>query len=240
MALNGHAHAQQQLVRTETGPIRAPGIERRRGALRGMADMNDHAVPPANADAWFAEQFTASARTMWCIALSIVGHRATAEDVVQEAAVIALGKLHEFTPGTNFNAWLARIVRFVALNHARKRHRDRAGIGDVDALDHVPGVHSTHGVAASIVNGRGELHRDQSSFDDDLTTALGTLEPIARACLLLRTVLNLPYREIAAALDLPEGTAMSHVHRSRQALRSMLCDRAHAAMRGTKDDTRRA
>jgi DNA-directed RNA polymerase specialized sigma24 family protein len=40
--------------------------------------------------------------------------------------------------------------------------------------------------------------------------------------LLLRTVEKLSYAEIAALMDMPEGTAMSHVHRSKMALRERL------------------
>ncbi len=55
-----------------------------------------------------------------------------------------------------------------------------------------------------------------------LSQALGMLDETARACLLMRTVMGMSYQEIAAALDVPEGTAMSHVHRSRQSLRTTL------------------
>ena len=52
--------------------------------------------------------------------------------------------------------------------------------------------------------------------------ALAALAETARAALLLRTVLELDYATIARLLDIPEGTAMSHVHRSREALRRAL------------------
>ena len=48
------------------------------------------------------------------------------------------------------------------------------------------------------------------------------MEETARACLLLRTLQDMPYREIALALDIAEGTAMSHVHRARMAMRERL------------------
>ena len=74
----------------------------------------------------------------------------------------------------------------------------------------------------SPITGTGELAIDQKSFDDQVLAALHTLEDTARACLLLRTVEGMPYREISVALDIPEGTAMSHVHRSRQSMRRIL------------------
>ena len=59
-------------------------------------------------------------------------------------------------------------------------------------------------------------------FDDDLLRALGGLDETARGCLLMRVVMDMPYKEIALAMDVPEGTAASHVHRARAALRGAL------------------
>ena len=72
------------------------------------------------------------------------------------------------------------------------------------------------------VNGNGELAPDQSAFDDRVLAGLHELSEPQRACLLLRTVLDLSYREVASTLEIPEGTAMSHVHRARQTLREKL------------------
>lgn len=142
--------------------------------------------------------------------------------------MIALGKLEQFDPQTNFLAWMARIVRFVALNHGRRRAGQTPV--DPDTLDRAAGslhLASSPRLASATadkptLNGQGDLLQDQDAFDDHVLAALNHLEPGARACLLLRVVLNMPYREIARALDMAEGTAMSHVHRARLALRDML------------------
>jgi RNA polymerase sigma-70 factor (ECF subfamily) len=180
----------------------------------------------------FAEAFTESSRTLWCIAAGVLGNRDAADDVLQDAAMIALNKLEQFDPDTSFTAWTGRIVRYVALNHARRRQRTRATAMDPVTLDAV--TPNRDGAVTSAADGRGQLLPDQECFDDDVLNALGGLEEIARACLLLRTVLELPYREIALALDIPEGTAMSHVHRSRRVMRERLRDRATGAV-GCKD-----
>ena len=61
--------------------------------------------------------------------------------------------------------------------------------------------------------------------------ALGRLEETARACLLLRVVLDLPYQEISRSLGIPQGTAMSHVHRARRAMASLLAGSTSEAPR---------
>lgn len=136
---------------------------------------------------------------------------------MQEAAVIALGKLGEFTPGTSFVAWMGQIVRFVALNRARRRE---AAPVEPEALDRAAG--GTAPPAPLALGPKGQLDPDQLHFDDRLSKGLATLSETARACLLLRTVEGLDYDEISAALGIPPGTAMSHVHRARAQLRKAL------------------
>jgi RNA polymerase sigma-70 factor, ECF subfamily len=175
----------------------------------------------------FASRFTACSRTLWCIAAAILNDRTQAEDVLQEAALIALRKLDQFDPDTAFVAWMGQIVRYVALNHARRRTNARTVPVDPGRLDEV--VARIEPGPAGTVGGRGEVAADRAGFDDELLAALNELPEDARACLLLRTVLDMPYREIARVLDVPEGTAMSHVHRARAALRARLADRTPAS-----------
>ena len=168
----------------------------------------------------FERSYTECAGLLWTLAAAVVGRRAEVEDVVQEACGIALGKLGEFEPGTSFSAWMASIVRFTALNHARAQRR-RRGAEELEPER----LWESPEIGADVpVDARGSLAADQHAFDDALARALATLAPLARACLLLRTVRELEYREIAALLSIPEGTAMSHVHRSRTALRALLSE----------------
>ncbi len=166
-----------------------------------------------------ARGYDAAARTLWCVAAGVLGRRDGAEDVLQESVMIALTKLETFDRATNLTAWLARIVRYVALNHARRHRRQAATPGDalLESRSIAPAPR-----AASPIRSDGVLNQDQSSFDDHVVAALDELDETPRACLLLRTTLDLPYREIARVLDIPEGTAMSHVHRARHSLGSRL------------------
>jgi RNA polymerase sigma-70 factor (ECF subfamily) len=68
----------------------------------------------------------------------------------------------------------------------------------------------------------GQLSSNQQAFDDDVVQALGGIEDERRVCLLLRVVHDLSYEEIAEITGLPEGTAMSHVHRAKSSLRKTL------------------
>lgn len=164
----------------------------------------------------FERRFRESERTLWCIAAAVLGSRDRADDTLQEAAVIALSKLDQFDPDTSFTAWMGQIVRFTGLNQ-RRRAYSRSAAGTIDADRANP-----RAPESSPVDARGNLEPDQGSFDDHVVAALNELGETARSCLLLRVVRGLSYKEIARALDVPEGTAMSHVHRARAAMRSTL------------------
>ncbi len=165
----------------------------------------------------FGVRFSGSRRKLWWVAVSILGRREHADDVLQEAALIALGKLDEFDPVTSFDAWMAQIVRYVALNAARKVHR-RSSHHEHYAAD----THESPVEHESPIDADGVLSQDRGAFDDRVLGALRALPEQARVCLLLRVLEGLSYRDIASMLSIPEGTAMSHVHRARTSMRRHL------------------
>ncbi|MBI5866155.1 MAG: RNA polymerase sigma factor [Planctomycetes bacterium] len=171
----------------------------------------------------FAARLEDNFRVLWLIAVGITRDSAAAEDVVQDAAVIALGKLGEFDPGTSFVAWMGQTVRFVAYNQRRKSSRRRIAPLEIDDGQGPAARPHEDPAAASDSLGRAEsLSVNQGHFDDEVVRAVNSVNEQARSCLLLRTLAGLEYAEISAILGIPEGTAMSHVHRTRIALREHL------------------
>lgn len=174
------------------------------GAGRAGPAVPSGAFVPMDRDA-FARAFTESSRGLWCIAAAILRDKTAALDVVQEAAVVAMGKLAEFDPRTSFAAWAGQIVRFLALNERKRRQRGAQSSALVETA-----------------GGRAHDGGVEPEMRARLSDAVAGLDDTARACLLMRTVAGMSYKDIAAALSIPEGTAMSHVHRSRQSLRRTL------------------
>lgn len=156
----------------------------------------------------FALHFRECSRVLWCVAAGVLGDRTYAEDVLQEAALIALSKLESFRPGSNFVAWMSQYVRFVSLNDRRKRERRRRAL---DA-ERAAGTEATTTAPPNL----------QEPFDRDVADALGSLSEAQRTCLLLKTVVELEYTEIAGLLEMPPGTAMSHVSRARAKMHKLL------------------
>jgi RNA polymerase sigma-70 factor (ECF subfamily) len=202
---------------------------REQSAPSSAASVASSVAPGSPAGLDFAAEYQKAYRVLWVVAAGVLGQSAGAEDVVQEAALLALKKVGQFEPGTHFAAWMAQMVRFVALNHARKQSRshaapldenDPASRGLFNRRAATPPDDDLH------LGRRGELPAGQRSFDDETTHALAGLSDVARACLLLRTLEGLDYDEIGRLLQIPQGTAMSHVHRSRMRLRERLMSRA--------------
>ncbi len=160
--------------------------------------------------AQFAARFRESSRVLWCIAAGVLGDRGPAEDVLQEAAMTALRKLDTFAPGSNFAAWMGQFVRYIALNQRRKVNRREHAL-------RVDGV-------GALSSAQPATRTDTELFDADVTRALGALGETARTCLLLKTVLELDYAEIADLLEIPAGTAMSHVSRARAKMQQLLAE----------------
>ena len=159
--------------------------------------------------------YTEAAPRLWCVAVAIVGDRHAAEDVLQDAAVVVLQRSDQFQEGTNFAAWAGQIVRNISLRRLRDSRRHRA----VEFSAEYAGPLDDHRVASVR---ELSFEPDDLGIDDDLARALGTLTETARVCLLMKTVLDLSYAEIAVSVGVPEGTAMSHVHRSRKVLYQQL------------------
>jgi RNA polymerase sigma-70 factor (ECF subfamily) len=135
-----------------------------------------------------------------------------AEDLVQETLTKALRAFDSFEPGTNFKAWIFRILRNTFLTSRTAISNSRT----VFIEDH-PDVLET---ADSGLTPEAEVLKlnDLSA----LRRALDQLAPQLREVVLLCDLEELKYREIAAVLDVPIGTVMSRLARARQMLRQIL------------------
>lgn len=165
----------------------------------------------------FSDLAIGSYPALWTLARSATRSAEDAEDVVQEAMMIGLSKRGGFELGTSFLAWMGTIVRLTAKNHGRYQAR-RAHA----PLDGVYSPAAKHGEPQAVDPSTGQINDHQCSFDDDVSRALAQLSPVARGCLMLRTQHEMDYETIGQIMGVPKNTAMSHVHRARQALRDHL------------------
>jgi RNA polymerase sigma-70 factor, ECF subfamily len=135
-----------------------------------------------------------------------------AEDLVQETYVKALKGFSSFRLGTNFRAWMYRILRNTFLT-------SRTGLKETTTLSTDP----EEGEPIEPV----DRDTPESIFMDRsnrrlLEQAIEELPVHYREILLLCDMEEMSYQEISEMLCIPIGTVMSRLSRARKALRSSL------------------
>ncbi len=155
-------------------------------------------------------------------ALRSAWNREQGSDIVQEAVMTAWREFHRFEKGTDFRAWVFRILINTIYSFNKKTARDRKDRSPVP-IESFDGVLERESAWASVLE---DPARVLESLDERLAGAIGELRNDERQCLLLRLVEGFSYKEISSLLSMPMGTVMSHVHRARIKLREKLADLA--------------
>jgi len=136
-------------------------------------------------------------------ARALAGDRATADDLVQDTLERAWTKLHLYRRGTDLRAWLFTVMHNVHVNRVRAKRA-------TDPLDE-----EMPELASRASQGDALLVRD-------LDRAIARLPEEQRAVLLLVTLEEMSYDEVAQTLAIPIGTVMSRLSRARDKLRAMM------------------
>jgi RNA polymerase sigma-70 factor (ECF subfamily) len=134
-----------------------------------------------------------------------------AEDLVQETYTKALRGFGSFQPGSNFRAWMYRILRNTFLT-------TRTGL---QATSTVP-LDEEDDTAMPVAAGTPETILIERSQEQLLQGAMDDLPLPYREIILLSEVEEMSYQEIAETLAIPIGTVMSRLSRARKALRETL------------------
>lgn len=163
-------------------------------------------------------------------ALRLTRNRADADDLLQDALYRAYRGLGGFERGTNFKAWMFRIITNAFIS--RRRSDARAPrLVDLDAVDPgaEPAPDQAEALREELVDATTDWRRVYAEHvDDDVKQALDELPLEFRLPLLLSGLGGLRYQEIADVLRIPIGTVMSRLFRARQRLRRALRDYALA------------
>jgi RNA polymerase sigma-70 factor (ECF subfamily) len=154
-------------------------------------------------------------RRTYFAALGLTGSHEDAMDLSQEAFLRALRASRRLDPERPFYPWLYGILRRLCLNHlrdgrARSAKMKEAGSWLVDDARDRAAVAGPERSAE-----REELRRR-------LATAIAELSPVQREAIVLREFEGLRYAEIAALLEIPEGTVMSRLYAARRTLAAAL------------------
>ena len=143
-------------------------------------------------------------------ARALVGDRAGADDLVQDTLERAWTKLHLYRQGTDLRAWLFTVMHNVHVNRMRATRL-------TDPLDDEMPELASRGTQADALLLR------------DLDRAIARLPADQRAVLLLVTLEEMSYEDVARTLGIPIGTVMSRLSRAREKLRALMLGQSPAA-----------
>jgi RNA polymerase sigma-70 factor (ECF subfamily) len=166
-------------------------------------------------------------------ALQQVGNKSAAEDLLHEVVWKAFKNFHRFRLGSNFSAWMFRIMVNQICNHKRRERSYRrlfnAGIRRHVAREtcHAPAPKSPE-----------EMLITAEPFSEEVMQALDKIREERRELIILVDLAEFTYEEAAAHLGIEKvGTVMSRLFRGRKALRNLLREyaRTEYSLKATKD-----
>lgn len=155
----------------------------------------------------FQELLLGSLPRLRAYAILLTKDRTRADDLLQEAVLRALCAKHQFQPGTNFNAWIHRILHNQFISFLRQQRRPMTTLDDVS---------------------ESCLSQPAAQEDKILTReviqALSKLPEGQREALILISSSGMSYDEAASILGCSVGTVKSRVWRARRQMEKMIFD----------------
>jgi RNA polymerase sigma factor (sigma-70 family) len=177
-------------------------------------------VPPSRRAKWrerqavseFEELATPLVRPVYNLARWLVRNEIEAEDLVQETFLKALRNFGSFQSGTNFRAWIFRILRNTFLSS--RSTLERRMTVELKNEEELPLSRAQCISPESLFIERSNIAAIRSAIEQ--------LPLRSREVILLCDVEGLAYKEIAEILEIPIGTVMSRLARARKAVREAL------------------
>jgi RNA polymerase sigma-70 factor (ECF subfamily) len=143
------------------------------------------------------------------------------DDVFSSAVLTVYQKKEKFIKGTNFRAWMYRILTNKCFVANRQTSRSAELSHDVKSEDFIE--------LGNDVDYKDMLDNPEEFLalcGDEILMASRKLSTAERSCILLKDSAGFKYKEIAEILNIPVGTVMTHLSRGRAKMRRELMDYA--------------
>jgi RNA polymerase sigma-70 factor, ECF subfamily len=163
-----------------------------------------------------AELVSSQQRYVYSIAMTIMRNPSDAADLTQDAFIRLMRALPSYRAETKFTTWLYRLVVNLGLDELRRRSRriEPLTLDDDAAPDPPDPSLSTD-----------PLYRATTAEESErVRKALQELPISQRLALTFYYFEDMPYEEIARAMDVPLNTVKSHIHRAKTKLAVSLRD----------------
>jgi len=155
-------------------------------------------------------------RQVYGLCFRFTGSGSEAQDLTQEVYLRVFRTLRTFRAAEgSFGTWLTRVTRNLLIDHYRRTRQERA----TDSIEDQLPMMEESGPTASMRPDRMVAGREASEI---LQATLQKLSPDLREAVILRDLQEMEYREIAQALEIPEGTVKSRINRGRVELARLL------------------
>ena len=178
--------------------------ERAAAQLAGLVSLDD------DLEREFEARLVESSTLAFRVAFSVLRHREDAEDVAQEAFAKAYRSFRQLRDRHKFRAWLVRMTWRMALDRQRSNRR-RIARDDEFAMPAHPGV------APDL-----QVRLEDAERAEHLWRAIDALSEKLRVVVVLAAIQGRDIKEVAALLELPEGTVKSRLFDARQKLKETL------------------
>ncbi|HSW44431.1 MAG TPA: RNA polymerase sigma factor [Phycisphaerae bacterium] len=148
---------------------------------------------------------------VFAVARRILCNAADAEDVAQDTFLRAYERLYLYDIEQSFRNWLLKIATNLAINRLRSRRREKSlkTHAAERQRDEMPGRQEAGAAPA------------ESNFKA-WEYWLGRLNETQRTVIVLFHFHDMPYAQIAEAMEVPENTVRTHLHRGRKRLRELM------------------
>jgi RNA polymerase sigma-70 factor (ECF subfamily) len=174
----------------------------------------------------FEEEALKHLDALYRTALRMTRNPSDAEDLVQDALVRGYRFYDRFEPGTNFRAWLFKILTNTYINSYRRKQGRPAESSLEDTEEFF--LYNQLSNDGERVTDVEDTVLDRLGADA-IQRAIDQLPPQFRTTVQLSDVEGLSYAEIAEATGVAKGTVMSRLFRGRRQLQRALWDQAQAA-----------
>jgi RNA polymerase sigma-70 factor, ECF subfamily len=167
-------------------------------------------------DAWrqLVERFQ---KRVWNVAYQFTGRADEAEELSQEIFLHLLSALRTFDRDGSLPAWLQRVARNYAIDHYRRRRRERSMVHDSEEATELA-------AAAPDRSGRTDPYRtlEEKDVASWLRGVIDRLPSELGQAVILRDLQGMSYEEMAEMLQIPLGTVKSRINRGRLELARLL------------------
>jgi RNA polymerase sigma-70 factor (ECF subfamily) len=172
----------------------------------------------------FAQLVRRHQRPLFNFALRLTRDPSAAEEVVQDTFLRVVRSAGEFEHASRFATWLYTIARNLCVDHSRKRVlRNHPSLDAPGGA--APGAEGpTLGDRTADPGSNVERSATAAEIRVRVVAAVDALPDEQREVFLLREVSDLPFKEIALVVGVPENTVKSRMRYALERLQAQLSD----------------